>query len=89
MDKVDITKDDVLEEVWTAEEFASVTRDMSRIEGVEDFFRATIQADLLRYFNAPNESKDVVKGHLLFAKWFLNTIQKANNAKNVPVDKTD
>lgn len=71
-----LTEDEVSEERMTREERLRIWNDLSGIEGYTDMLRIQMQADLLAYFNAPPEQKEMIKGALLRTRYTLNMVQR-------------
>lgn len=69
-------EDDVSQERMTKEDRIRIYTEMGAIEGYTELLRTQMQADLLAYFNAPPEQKDMIKGALLRTRYTLNMVQR-------------
>lgn len=48
---------------------------LSRVEGVDEYFRLTILADLKRYFTAATEKeRDIIRGHITLANHLRSAV---------------
>ena len=74
-------KEDFNFESLSEEESNLVFQDLSKIDNVDDFLLSTLKNDRLRYFGAPKESQDMIKGAFMRIVWLLKEIRNKRNLK--------
>ena len=52
-----------------------VLQDLSKVDNMDDFLLSTLKNDRMRFFNAPVESHNVIKGAFLRTLWLLKEIR--------------
>jgi len=56
-------------------------KDLSGVENIDDILKSMLKADRIRYFNAPPESQNQIKGAFNRTLYWLNEIRKARDKK--------
>lgn len=62
------------------EKFA-IFREMAKIEGIDNFFRALKKSDILNYFGAQKEAQDSVRGAFSRTDWMHSQIKATRGEK--------
>lgn len=73
--------DDLFAETLTKKEQNEVFKDLSKIDGLEDFLKSIVKNDRITYFNSPKEAQDQVKGACYRTIWLLRGIQALKQGK--------
>lgn len=64
------------EEQYSESDQRKIFDDLSRVEGYSEFLRWVLKRDRIRYFNAPKDGQDVVRGAFMRTLWQLKSLKR-------------
>lgn len=79
--KKEVVKDVIKAGVTSREETAEEKKmfeSLARINGFKEYLMETMAKDMKRYFDAPKETQDLMKGHYTFADYLYKRLLKAS-----------
>lgn len=65
-----------IEEIISKEEEAIILREMGKIEGVQEYFRALMARDMRLHFTCPKDQQDLTRGAYFRTEWLGKQIAK-------------
>lgn len=63
------------------ERFRDVLNDVEEVDGFKDYLRETMMLDMKRYFLAPKEQQDSIRGAFNRTQYLLNVLIKISDEK--------
>lgn len=68
-----------------AEDHVRIIDEMSKIDGIQEFFRASMGIDMRLYFLAKSDKeRDIVRGHFNCLAWLRKQMKNVESIKTTP-----